>query len=86
MSIIYVCKLIKLFTFILARPAQLLFFYGPISIILFSNLLMSIHTIIMIIKQTKYAKVFNESERRKENQEKENVKLVLKILSNFLSV
>lgn len=39
--------------------ATVLYFYGPIGILLFSNLLMFIYTALMIVKHMRDAKVLN---------------------------
>ncbi|XP_001951628.2 G-protein coupled receptor Mth2 [Acyrthosiphon pisum] len=60
--------------------ATLLYFYGPIGILLFSNLLMFIHTAIMIVKHMKDARVLNGSEsRRNVDHEKQRFMLYLKL-------
>lgn len=43
----------------------MLYFNGPISILLFSNLLMFIHTAIIIVKHMRYARVLSGSESQK---------------------
>lgn len=50
---------------ILADSALLLYFYGPIGILLLSNLLMFIYTAIMIINHMNDAKVLKGSESNK---------------------
>ncbi|XP_026815187.1 G-protein coupled receptor Mth2-like [Rhopalosiphum maidis] len=60
--------------------ATLLYFYGPIGTLLFSNLLMFIHTAIMIIKHMRDAKVLRGSESQKNvDHEKQRFMLYLKL-------
>jgi len=54
-----------LLIYFLAFEATLLYFYGPIGILLLSNLLMFIHTAIMIVKHMKDARVLSGSESRR---------------------
>lgn len=54
-----------LIIYILAYSATLIYFYGPIGILLFSNLLMFIHTAIMIVKHMNDARVLSGSESQK---------------------
>ncbi|XP_026815188.1 G-protein coupled receptor Mth2-like [Rhopalosiphum maidis] len=60
--------------------ATLLYFYGPIGTLLFSNLLMFIHTAIVIVKHTRDAKVLRGSESQKNvDHEKQRFMLYLKL-------
>ncbi|XP_022161437.1 G-protein coupled receptor Mth2-like isoform X2 [Myzus persicae] len=60
--------------------ATLLYFYGPIGILLFSNLLMFIHTAIMIVKHMRDARVLSGSESQKNvDHEKQRFMLYLKL-------
>ncbi|KAL4142489.1 hypothetical protein QTP88_004935 [Uroleucon formosanum] len=60
--------------------ATLLYFYGPIGILLFSNLLMFIHTAIMIVKHMNDARVLSGSESQKNvDHEKQRFMLYLKL-------
>ncbi|KAF0761761.1 G-protein coupled receptor Mth2-like, partial [Aphis craccivora] len=62
------------------NSATLLYFYGPIGTLLFSNLLMFIHTAIMIIKHMKDAEVLRGSESQKNvDHEKQRFMLYLKL-------
>jgi hypothetical protein len=54
-----------LLIYISAKLAMLIYFYGPMGILLFSNLLMFIHTAIVIIKHMRDAKVLRGSESQK---------------------
>ncbi|XP_060842363.1 G-protein coupled receptor Mth2-like isoform X2 [Rhopalosiphum padi] len=61
--------------------ATLLYFYGPIGILLFSNLLMFIHTAIVIVKHMRDAKVLrgSESQNNANHYEKQRFMLYLKL-------
>ncbi|XP_026814144.1 G-protein coupled receptor Mth2-like isoform X2 [Rhopalosiphum maidis] len=60
--------------------AMLLYFYGPIGTLLFSNLLMFIHTAIVIVKHKSDAKVLRGSESQKNvDHEKQRFMLYLKL-------
>lgn len=49
----------------LATPATVIYFYGPIAIILISNLLMFMYTAVMIYKKIKDATIFNQTDCNK---------------------
>ncbi|XP_060865535.1 G-protein coupled receptor Mth2-like isoform X2 [Metopolophium dirhodum] len=63
-----------------SSTATLLYFYGPIGILLLSNLLMFIHTAIMIVKHMSDARVLSGTEsRRNVDHEKQRFMLYLKL-------
>ncbi|XP_025197944.1 G-protein coupled receptor Mth2-like isoform X2 [Melanaphis sacchari] len=63
-----------------SNSAMLLYFYGPIATLLLSNLLMFIHTAIMIVKHMRDAKVLRGSESQKNvDHEKRRFMLYLKL-------
>lgn len=64
----------------------MLYFYGPIGILLFGNVVMFTHTAIMIVKHTRHAKVLSGSESNKNvNHEKQRFVLV-KIICKWSNV
>ncbi|XP_026815269.1 G-protein coupled receptor Mth2-like [Rhopalosiphum maidis] len=64
-----------------SKLAMLIYFYGPMGILLFSNLLMFIHTAIVIFKHMRVAKVLRGSESQKNvDHEKQRFILHLKLL------
>ncbi|XP_050420954.1 G-protein coupled receptor Mth2-like [Adelges cooleyi] len=62
------------------KTASFLYFYGPIGILLFSNLLMFIYTAVKIVKRMRDAKVLVGSESKKNiDHEKQRFMLYLKL-------
>lgn len=49
----------------LAYKAAIICFYGPVAIILISNLFMVIHTVVLLYYQMEDSKIFNQSDSNK---------------------